>query len=306
MRVPTQQARELWSKETKAERAASYLLRNRLLGAHFRRQHARVVDFFCKLPFTRLSHDGGIATLSPTRERAVTLISTASLGGLPPDRVEKLRTSGCRPKGRRYLRVVLLLFISTMVAPAHESWSGAERRSAALLFAAWVVPPEAEQGFRETREEIYRWMNFLLLAGALVYLGRRPLAEFFAQRSSSVRKALEEGRKALENSLAQLSAVEAKLLHLEEEIAAFKASATREMESDRQRLREAAAGEAERITESARTQMELALRSAKLELRIQAAQQAVELAEQMIRERLDDAGRSRLVSRFITGLKNSG
>ena len=38
---------------------------------------------------------------------------------------------------------------------------------------------------------------------------------------------------------------------------------------------------------------------------IQAAQQAVELAEQMIRQRLDDAGRERLFNRFIAGLKNN-
>jgi F-type H+-transporting ATPase subunit b len=152
-------------------------------------------------------------------------------------------------------------------------------------------------------EAIYHWINFLLLAGALGYLGRKPLAEFFTQRSAAVRKALDEGRKALESSQAQLSAVEAKLRHLEEEIAAFKASAAREMESERQRLREAAAAEAERIRESTRAQMELALRSAKLELRIQAAHQAVELAEEVIRQRLDDAGRSRLFRRFIAGLK---
>ena len=177
-----------------------------------------------------------------------------------------------------------------------------ERRSP--LPASMMVAPE--QGPREGHEAIYRWINFLLLAGALVYLGRKPLAEFFTQRSTAVRKALEEGRKALESSQAQLSAVEAKLRHLEEDIAAFKASVAREMESERQRLREAAAAEAEKIKESARAQMELALRSAKLELRIQAAQQAVELAEEMIRQRLDDAGRSRLFSRFVTGLKNSG
>lgn len=213
----------------------------------------------------------------------------------------------CRPEGRRYLWAVLLLLASSTVAPTYE-------RAQSLRTVAAQMGPERvrqavflqEGGQRpgEAHEAIYRWINFLLLAGALVYLGRKPMAEFFTQRSSAVRKALEEGRKALEDSQAQLSAVEAKLSHLEEEIAAFKASATREMEADRQRLREAAAAEAERIRESARAQMELALRSATLELRIQAAQQAVALAEQMIRERLDDAGRSRLVSRFITGLKS--
>ncbi len=194
------------------------------------------------------------------------------------------------------LCAILLVFASVVVTPHHGT-------ARSLGFAAWTAPEGAEQGQGEGREAIYHWINFLLLAGALVYLARKPLAEFFTQRSASVRKALDEGRKALESSQAQLGAVEAKLRHLEEEIAAFKASAARDMERERQRLREAAAAEAEKIRESARVQMELALRSAKLELRIQAAQQAVELAEEMIRQRLDDVGRSRLVSRFITGLE---
>ena len=192
---------------------------------------------------------------------------------------------------------VTLLLGSTAVAPSQG------RALSLHPFAAWTASEEAEHN--EGHEAIYHWINFFLLAAALVYLGRKPLAEFFTQRSATVRKALDDGRDALERSQAQLSAVEAKLRHLEEEISAFKASAAREMELERQRLREAAAAEAERIRDSSRAQIELALRGAKLELKIQAAQQAIELAEEMIRQRLDDAGRRRLFSRFLAGLKNN-
>ncbi len=198
-----------------------------------------------------------------------------------------------------FLCTSFLLLVGTAGMPRHLKAYSLNALSAS-------TPPEGEQGHGEGRKKIYDWINFLLLGGALVYLGRKPLGEFFAQRSAAVRKELDEGRKALEASQAQLSAVEEKLRHLEDEIAAFKASAAREVESERQRLREVAAAEAEKIRESARAQIDLALRSAKLELRVQAAQQAVELAEQMIRQQLDDAGRGRLFSRFIGGLKNGG
>ncbi len=195
-----------------------------------------------------------------------------------------------------FLCTCFLVLVSTEVPPRHV------KAYSLSALSASVAPQEGERSRGEGREEIYHWINFLLLVGALVYLGRKPLREFFAQRSAAVRKELDEGRKALEASQAQLSAVEEKLRHLEEQIAAFKASAVREMEAECLRLREAAAAEAEKIRESARAQIDLALRSAKLELRVQAAQQAVELAEEMVRQRLDDAGRSRLFSRFIAGL----
>jgi F-type H+-transporting ATPase subunit b len=194
-----------------------------------------------------------------------------------------------------------LLLLFTLLCPAGLPGSAGHLTAVSSCeSAAWAAALEqAEEG----HENLYHWINFILLAAALFYLGRKPLGAFFAQRSESVRKALEEGRKALEASQAQLKAVEEKLRHLEQDIAAFKASAVREMEAERERLRQAAAAEAEKIRDFTRVQMDVALRAAKLELRSYAVQQAIEQAEAMIRERLDDAGRSRLFGRFVAGLE---
>jgi F-type H+-transporting ATPase subunit b len=150
---------------------------------------------------------------------------------------------------------------------------------------------------------LFKVINFVLLVGGLGYVLRKPAADFFRSRSASIQKGLEEGRKALEASQAQLQAVEEKLRHLEEEIAAFRASAAREIEAERQRLQQATAAEAARILESATAQMDTAVRGAKLELKNYAARQAVTLAEGLIRESLDEAGRRRLVSQFAANLQ---
>jgi F-type H+-transporting ATPase subunit b len=184
------------------------------------------------------------------------------------------------------------------------------RGSAQARSQAWECSAAgAGEGAEESRgrwHELFKVINFVLLGGALGYVLRKPLADFFSTRSAAIKKSLEEGRKALEASQAQLQAVEEKLRHLEEEIVAFKASAASEMEAERLRLRQAVADEAEKILESARAQMETATRAAKVELRIYAAQQAVELAEELIRQRLDDASRSRLVSQFVARLDSGG
>lgn len=195
-----------------------------------------------------------------------------------------------------------LVFLFILLCPSRLPSSAGHMKAVSLHEAAGLsAPPEhAEEG--EGHESLYHWINFILLAAALVYLGRKPLGAFFAQRSESVRKALEEGRKALEASQAQLKAVEEKLRHLEQDIEAFKASAVREMEAQRERLRQAAAAEAEKIRDFTRVQMDAALRAAKLELKNYAVQQAIEQAEAMIRQRLDDTGRSRLFGRFVSGL----
>jgi F-type H+-transporting ATPase subunit b len=170
--------------------------------------------------------------------------------------------------------------------------------------AAAHAPGSEEEGKKERLELVYKFINLSLLVGALGYLLRKPLADFFAQRSASIRKQIEEGRKALEASQAQLKTVEEKLRHLEKEIAAFKASAGQEMEAERQRLKHAEAEEAAKILQAARAQTEVAVRAAKLELRTYAAQQAVALAEEIIRQRLDEAGRKKLVSDFLAEVKS--
>jgi len=189
-----------------------------------------------------------------------------------------------------------------LVGPAAAARSLTLSRSVAYARAS---EDEAEQK-KEGRELVYKFINLAILVGALAYFLRKPAAEFFAQRSASIRKELEEGRKALEFSQGQLLAVEEKLRHLAEEIAAFKASAAREMEAERDRLKLAAADEADKIIQSARAQTEVAVRAAKLELKSYAARQAVELAEEIIRRRLDDAGRERLVKDFLDGVEPQG
>ena len=166
------------------------------------------------------------------------------------------------------------------------------------------VPENEAEGKNEGRELLYKIINVSLLVGVLAYFLRKPMAEFFAQRSASIRQGLEDGRKALEASQAQLKTVERKLQHLEEEIAAFKASASREMEAERQRMKLAAAEEAEKIIQAARAQTEVAVRAARLELKTYTAEQAVQLAEQMIRQRLDEAGRRKLVHDFLAGVES--
>ena len=136
-------------------------------------------------------------------------------------------------------------------------------------------PAAKEEKSESPRELVYKIINFVILVGGLGYLLRKPAAEFFRSRTASIQNSLDEGRKALDVSQAQLQAVEEKLRGLEAEIAAFKVSAAREMEAERHRLQQASAEEAARILESARAQMDTALRGAKLDLKNYAAQQSV-------------------------------
>jgi F-type H+-transporting ATPase subunit b len=199
--------------------------------------------------------------------------------------------------GRHRLLVVLLVFACLL----------------GLAGIVWAEGPDAdnapgaekatEGGHESGHGALYKWINFVLLAGGLGYVLRKPAREYFLQRSASIRRGLDEGRKALETSQAQLHEVEEKLRHFEEAMADFRAAALREMEEEHARIRQTAAEEAARMMDSVRAQIDMASRQAQLELKLFTAQRAVELAEQMIVQRLDEAGQRRLVDRFVARLE---
>jgi F-type H+-transporting ATPase subunit b len=161
-----------------------------------------------------------------------------------------------------------------------------------------------EHGGGESHEAspIYRWINFAILVGGLAYVLRKPAAQFFAERTDSIRKSLEEGRNALSAAEEQLRAVEQKLQGFEKEMAAFRAAALKEMEDEHARMHKATEQEAEKMMESVRVQMDVASKQARLELRVYAAEQAVALAERFVAGRMDDARQKRLVSQFVEKL----
>lgn len=150
--------------------------------------------------------------------------------------------------------------------------------------------------------ELFDLINLIILIVVLVYVLRKPVGQFFRNRSEDIRKSLEEGRRALAAAQNQLAAAEAKLHRLEQEITALKDSATREMAAERERIRKAAEEETERIMASAGSMIDSATRAAKMELRVYAARQATELAENMIRDQFNEQDQTRLVNRFLQGI----
>jgi len=200
--------------------------------------------------------------------------------------------------------LLVALFAALSVSKCDTTY-GSTASSGAHLSPAWLVAPaeaSSQAENRETRELVFKTINFVILVGALAYLLRKPLSDFFAQRTAEIEAGLEEGRKALAEAESRLKAVEEKLRRLEQDIADFKSAAQREMEAERQRMRDAAEAEAKKIVESARTRMETITRAARLDLKHFAAAEALKQAEELIRARLDASTHSGLVNRFLEGL----
>lgn len=146
---------------------------------------------------------------------------------------------------------------------------------------------------------IFKWLNFVLVFGALGYFLRKPLKQVFADQRAAIRGAIEEARQARATSQQRLAEVEARLARLEQEVEGLRKEAGVNAAAEKQRIQEAARREADRILATTRAEIDSSTRAARLELRAYSARLAVSLAEQRLRQQLTPDLHAALFQRFV-------
>jgi F-type H+-transporting ATPase subunit b len=177
----------------------------------------------------------------------------------------------------------------------------------ALLFtflAAAGLAQEKEGGEPEGGNvQLWKWANFLVLAGALGYMIGKNAPPFFAARSQQIGKDMTEAAEARKAAETRAAAVDQRLANLEAEIASLRAHSETEAEAETQRLAQHTAAEIARIQARAELEIVSAGKAARLELKRHAAELAIGLAEQKIRARLTPETQDALVRGFVHDLK---
>jgi F-type H+-transporting ATPase subunit b len=121
-------------------------------------------------------------------------------------------------------------------------------------------------------------INFLIIFFAIAIPLARMMPKIFHQRAHNLRHDLDLARKATEEARQRMSAVEAKLAGLDQEIAQFRAQVEKESLEDEQRIKASLQEESERILTSAEQEITAAAAHARRALRSFAADLAVEQA----------------------------
>jgi len=151
--------------------------------------------------------------------------------------------------------------------------------------------------------EIWRWVNFAILAAGVGYLLVKNLPSFFSTRTSGIQKEIAEAQKLKQESEQRTAAILLRVNSLSADIEAFRVQSRAEMEREGQRIREEAAAHIGKLNDQAQMEIESAGKTARRELRAYAADLALDLAAQRIRTRLDAGIEAILVDRFVGDLK---
>ena len=172
-----------------------------------------------------------------------------------------------------------------------------------LLFslAAGLAFAEGKESDEDLR--IWKWANFLVLAGGLGYLMVKSLPPLFTARTAAITKDMVESQKIRQHADAQAADVERRLAAIEMEIAALRAESKAETGAEAGRLEQHTAAEIARIRAQTVREIVDAGKTARKELTSYAARLSIDLAGQKIRSRMTPATQDRLVGGFVRNLK---
>ena len=174
--------------------------------------------------------------------------------------------------------------------------------SSLLFLALNVHAEEAGSASQQSAENLFKWVNFALVAGVIVWLCLKRGPAFFGRRADVISSDIQKSTEAKKLAEQQLHDAETKLQNLEKEVADLRASAQRESAADAQRIRNLTVTDAQKIAEAGKAEVDAAERAARLELKAFAANLAINGAESLLLKQLTPAAQEALINNFVKTL----
>jgi F-type H+-transporting ATPase subunit b len=176
-----------------------------------------------------------------------------------------------------------------------------------LLFSMFFVAlsahaEEAGSRWQQSAENLFKWINFALVAGVIVWLCVKKGPAFFGRRADVISADIQKSTEAKKQAELQLRDAETKLQNLEKEVADLRVSAQRESVAEADRIRNLTVTDQQKIAEAGKAEVYAAERAARLELKALAANLAVNGAESLLVRQLTPAAQEALINNFVKTL----
>ena len=177
------------------------------------------------------------------------------------------------------------------------------------LFGAASLPALAQEGSSDVSNmpigTVFRWLNFLLVFGALAYLIVKYGAPYFRAHAESIAQSIAEAAQTRAAAERELQEWSQKLSSVERKIEEERRTAQRESAADRERIRALAKSDVEKLQQAARAEIAAAERAGAQELRAIAARLATDRAGAIVREQMNAAAEAALFGSFVGELERT-
>ena len=162
---------------------------------------------------------------------------------------------------------------------------------------------EAAGASAEHFSEIFKWINFAIVAALILWLFAKKLPPVFRRNAENIGSAISKATAAKAEADRQLREAEGKLANLRAEVAVLREEAKREATAEVERIQAATRADQEKVAAAAKGEIEAAERAARKELKELAAKLAVDGAESLLVRQLTPAVQESLISGFVKTLE---
>lgn len=175
----------------------------------------------------------------------------------------------------------------------------------AVVFASMPVWASSEGGghggggFNKKADLLYRFINFAVLLGALIFLLRKPMGKALDGRRQGIRDQLDDLERQKQEAQKKLAEYKGKLNLLQEEVEKIVADYVKEGEAAKEKIIAEAKGAAEKLQKQAKKNIEHEFQKARQELRAAVAEQAVAMAEELIKRNVTDEDHERIIDEYL-------
>jgi F-type H+-transporting ATPase subunit b len=170
-----------------------------------------------------------------------------------------------------------------------------------LLVLLWAGMVWASEGGASKWPDFwYRVLNFVLMAGILVFIARKPIREFFAKRTQTIATTLTELEAKKKEAEKTYQEYTQKLAELDKETARILEEYRAQGAAEKARIIAAAEKSAADIRAQADRAIQQEIAGATLALKREVAELSVAAAEKVLKERIGKEDHLRLVKDFTT------
>ena len=197
--------------------------------------------------------------------------------------------------------VMLAVLLVFSVGPAMSSSGGHESAAEEVHDSAAVAEHAAEGGHGKgwVSTDTYRLLHFIVLAGGLFFLLRKPLSQALGARVKGIEDQLSDLEAQKAEAEKKLAAYNQKFAELEKESEGIVAEYVRQGEEAKIRILKEAEAAADKLKVQAQKNIESEIQRAKVRLQAEILDKALSKAEALIKEKVNADDQEKLVDEYL-------
>jgi F-type H+-transporting ATPase subunit b len=176
-----------------------------------------------------------------------------------------------------------------------------------LIAICWVTNAWAAEGSgftRATWDEIWRWVNFIILFGVIIKFGRRPILNFLDKQKEDVAQSIKKLEDRKRDAQATLEESQRKLTASEERLATIKDRIISEGENRKAQLIADAQEESRILLETAQLRIEHQIREMHTQVKTELIDTATQIALTKLPGLLTSEDEDRMVGQWMDAVQS--